>query len=69
MPAAPPTATDETQKHDVASVVSVLCVFFLMLALFCVLIWFAFRAAKRGRATWADDENGTDTTPMDVTDR
>lgn len=53
------TAADDTQTHDVAGVVAVLCVFVVMLALFGVLIWLAFRAARRGRATWADDQSGT----------
>ncbi|WGL51669.1 hypothetical protein P5P86_17135 [Nocardioides sp. BP30] len=49
-------ATDNTQSHDVAGVVAVIGVFVVMLALFSGLIWLAFRAARRGRATWADDD-------------
>jgi cbb3-type cytochrome oxidase subunit 3 len=36
--------------------VSVLVVFFVMLALFGGLIWMAFRTARRGRREWTDDD-------------
>lgn len=50
-------ASDAPQKHDVAGVVAVMLVFAVMLALFSGLIWLAFRTARRGRRTWADDDS------------
>jgi|GEM_PF-4146507 len=50
-------ASDAPQKHDVASVVAVMLVFLVMLTLFSGLIWLAFRTARRGRRTWADDDS------------
>jgi F0F1-type ATP synthase membrane subunit b/b' len=52
-------AADETQKHDVASVVAVIAVFVVMLAFFCGMIWLAFRSAKRLRAASIDDDEVT----------
>jgi hypothetical protein len=52
-------ATDETQSHDVASVVAVIAVFVVMLVFFCVLIGLAFRSAKRFRQAPIDDDHVT----------
>lgn len=49
------SAADETQQHDVASVVAVIAVFVVMLALFGLLITLAFRTARRDRRTWTDE--------------
>lgn len=49
------SAADETQSHDVASVVAVISVFVVMLALFGLLILLAFRTAGKGRRTWTDE--------------
>lgn len=49
------SAADETQKHDVASVVAVISVFVVMLALFGLLITLAFRTAGKSRRTWTDE--------------